>query len=160
MRIRTLLLLPIVVAIAMTVFVWLDSEVLSLNVVRRKSVPLDFLVVDERTGAPIVSAYVLLHEPGHEDEPPVMPHHVELFTGRDGHAGFELRNVVGHFRRGYFSGRMQGGAVSYPAWKVAISAAGHELFHATFAELTRRDPRFLTDDTPPSILVALPRSVR
>ena len=157
MSLRTLMIATALLACALGLGLAVESGFGVVNVAPNASVTLNFRVLDADSGRPIVPAYLFLVEPGHADEPPVSPYHLELFTDQKGRAAATI-HVLTTQEIGYLTGRRLRGAVAYPRWELLAAAEGYEEYRAPFAAIERNDPRFHQPGaTPPPILIRLRR---
>lgn len=159
MSVRTLMIATALFACALGLGLAVESGFGVSRVTPNASITLDFRVIDAESGRPIVPASLLLVEPGHADEPPVSPYHLELFTDEKGCAAATI-HVTTVEEIGYLTGRRLRGTIAYPHWDVLVVADGYGEFRAPFAVLEPRVPRIHQPGVAsPSILIRLRREV-
>jgi hypothetical protein len=156
--VRTLLLLPVVVAPLLVALLPVLPYVASVST----SSPFHFEIVDDETGQPIAGASVRLIDPrfamDDQDNQGVV-----AVTGADGRAEYFLfANIQG--REGML-GRTE--TISYHPWLIRVEAPGHRPFFTSLASETPARPEQwtapsleLTFPPPPSVTIRLKRPQR
>jgi hypothetical protein len=147
-RLRTLLGLPVVAALLMTLIVECGRAVNSGFWVGRKDVTLPFLIVDETTNNPIPQAEVWLIEPGNSGAGPV-----KGLTGQNGRV--DLQNSF--YARGSF-GVGETTHVGFHPWLVRVLADGYRSFVAALEDFDGPPPDGSTDP-PLRLYYPVPREI-
>lgn len=141
MSVRTLMIATALFACALGLGLAVESGFGVVRVTPNAAITLVFRVIDAESGRPIVPAYLLLVEPGHADEPPVSPYHLEFFSDEKGRAAATI-HVSSVEEMGYLTGRRLRETIAYPRWEILVAADGYEEYRAPFASLESRFPRF------------------
>lgn len=136
-RVRTLMLLPIVIGLSLVLL----NYVMAAFWVGSADIPLDLLVVDALTQRPIDNAAIALETDGSLNQ---------VRTTSDGYARTRIHATIGGKASLFYRTR----SVNYGSWWLTVSSPGHER-HASLLNQHTDDPRFHTGEKPPPIIIRL-----
>jgi hypothetical protein len=151
--VRTLLLLPVVLAPLLAILLPVRPYEFSVSISR----PFDFIAVDGATNQPIPGAWIRLIDPRFPLDD-IDNQGVETVTGTDGHAEYFL--VARQYGRVGLLGRTE--TTTYNPWMIRVAAKGYNPFYTSLASDSPAQPEPLTGPPlgmtfppPPSVTIHL-----